>query len=173
MRSLIGLAASWIFICAGGCDLVGTERQPLTAGPSTVVDQKPATGPFDAGGPETAPSSDAMSTDASGAPPVPGTYAAMCRHYCETLQETDVYACLVSADANDCASFSLGITSECIDLRCASKLVQPSLCLTQCDALAMAHSSYCKTAPDGDAGCASPPAAQSAACQAGCTVDSP
>jgi hypothetical protein len=173
MRSLVGLVAVLAFIFAAGCDLVSSERQPLTAGPSGVVAEKRAPDPADAGGSEAAPAIDAISTDASGPPPTPGTYEAMCRHYCETLQETDMYACLVSADANDCASRFMGIAVECLDLRCASKLVQPSLCLTQCDALTMNESSYCKAGPADAAVCASSPTAQNDACRADCTVDSP
>jgi hypothetical protein len=174
MRAIFGfLAAVSAIAGATGCELVGSDRQPLTAGGSTVVEQKPTNEMPDAGAPETATSPSTSTLDAGKLTPLPGTYEAMCLHYCETLEKTLVYGCLASVHADDCASRLLGTVAQCVDLRCAPKLVTPSLCLLQCDSLAMSQSSYCKTAQDDASACVAPPATQNQDCGAGCTVDSP
>jgi hypothetical protein len=172
-RAVLGFLTISALASAAGCDMVGSERQPLTAGGSGIVEQKPTSATPDAGVPETAVPLEVFTRDASAPTPLPGTYEAMCLHYCETLEETLVYSCLVSVGADDCASRFMGTVAQCVDLRCTPKLVTPSLCLVQCDALTTNQSSYCKTAPATAPVCASPPAAQNQACRAGCAVDSP
>lgn len=177
MRTVLGFVAVSALAGAAGCDLVGSERQPLTASAS-VVEQEAAKALPDADAPETgapqnASTLDASALDAIAPTALPGTYAAMCQHYCETLQETLVYSCLVSVAADDCVSRFQGAAAQCVDLRCASKLVTPSLCLVQCDALARNQSTYCETAPATVPVCASPQATQDEGCRSACTVGSP
>jgi hypothetical protein len=122
-----------------GCDdVTGTRREPL----STVVTQ-PAS---DGGG---------------------GGYEAMCRNYCAALHDTGFYDCLASGGAADTCAADAPTANQCYDLRCAPHLVQPSLCLTQCDALASRYSSVCAAAAP-NALCPSSPADHDQACRAGC-----
>jgi hypothetical protein len=101
--------------------------------------------------------------------PAPVTYEAMCRHYCETLETTVVLSCLASGgSAADCAARFPAWADRCEELRCAPRLVEPSLCLVQCDALANQYATYCGQASADAARCAQPAASQAQACRAGC-----
>lgn len=101
--------------------------------------------------------------------PTPVTYEAMCRHYCEALERTVVYNCLVSDTTVDaCTARFAGWADECEELRCAPRRVEPSLCLVQCDALAANYTAYCEQAQADPGLCAESPAAHDAACRAGC-----
>ncbi len=108
---------------------------------------------------------DAMSGDDAGDP-----YLLMCRHYCDALEETGVYFCLASGrDAATCAP--AGSAELCFDDRCATRLLPPPLCLTQCDALDSHYRAACGDGGTvaGDArSCPSTPEAHDAACRAGC-----
>ncbi len=106
-----------------------------------------------------------MSGDDAGDP-----YLVMCRHYCDALRETAVYFCLASG--RDVATCAPSASAElCFDDRCATRLLPPPLCLTQCDALDRDYRAAC-----GDGGtvagdatfCALTPEAHDAACRAGC-----
>lgn len=184
----MGLFSSWVTILAFGfvgigCDGLAGDRQPLMAGPPSVVKEKrpalavggaaPDSGLLQDGGLDTLLSSeDLAGSEVSGSAALAGTYQAMCQHYCDTLEKTDLYACL-SMNASDCAARFSTVAAECVDLRCSSELVQPSLCLTQCDALATNLSAYCRIAPAGVTACASPLVKQNETCRAGCNVSSP
>jgi hypothetical protein len=99
-------------------------------------------------------------------------YDAMCLHYCKTLQETDVLACLSSGryDA-DCAAATASTTDTCFDLRCRPRRVDVSLCLIQCDALARFYTGRCPVAGNAsDPSCASSQADHDAACRSGCVL---
>jgi hypothetical protein len=100
--------------------------------------------------------------------PVPVTYEAMCRHYCESLERTVVYNCLVSDTADTCAARFTAWADGCEELRCATRLVERPLCLAQCDSLAATRAAYCGQAQPGDERCAEPAATQDDACRAGC-----
>jgi hypothetical protein len=171
-RVLVGVLGIAAAAVAAGCDEVGTQRQPLSVGAS-VVEQKPAAATPDGGDTDAAAPAQAVTSPVGAPVPIPGSYEAMCRHYCETLEKTLVYACLVQGRDDDCTTRFLGTTARCIDLRCAPRLVEPSLCLVQCDALEANESSYCETAPVPDPVCATPPATRNEVCHAGCSVDSP
>jgi hypothetical protein len=97
-------------------------------------------------------------------------YAAMCRFYCATLEETDVYACIArGSEASGCSATYTGLRDECWDIRCAPHLVPWSLCSEQCDSLATFYGMVCAgvTPADGTL-CPSSPADHDAACRAGC-----
>jgi hypothetical protein len=75
MRTIFGfLAAVSAIAGATGCELVGSDRQPLTAGGSTIVEQKPTNEMPDAEAPEIAASPRTSTLDASKPTPLPGTY---------------------------------------------------------------------------------------------------
>jgi hypothetical protein len=98
----------------------------------------------------------------------PVTYEAMCRHYCEALEHTVVYNCLVSDSADTCAARFTAWADRCEELRCAPRLVERSLCLAQCDSLAATRAAYCGRAQPDDGRCAEPAATDDASCRAGC-----
>lgn len=100
-------------------------------------------------------------------------YQTMCRRYCATLEQTDLYHCLVGGGAPlDCATTVNGLTDQCVQLRCGPPdRVQKALCLTQCDALARSYDVYCAgSANDSGATelCPSSPSKHDLACRADC-----
>jgi hypothetical protein len=106
-------------------------------------------------------------------PPEPGSatdYAGMCRHYCETLAQTVLYLCLNRGSASaDCAGPVQGDADRCYELRCVPRLVQPSLCLRQCEALATQYEPFCTNADvTREALCPSSPEAHDRECRLGC-----
>jgi hypothetical protein len=125
-----------------------------------------------------------VQTDASvavGDPPPPPTcravpevagfdYQAMCRHYCDTLDETLRYASLAGGQAPAPADAG-GVSQQCWELRCVPRCVDQALCFTQCDADATQYAPVCADADAGadDAVCPSSPDDHLAACRAGCS----
>jgi hypothetical protein len=108
-------------------------------------------------------------------PTTPVTYEQMCRHYCETLESTVIYRCLGGGeDEATCRERFAGHADQCESLRCAPRLVQPSLCLLQCDSLARVYAPVCGAldAPLGGSICPVTPAASDEACRAGCALPS-
>jgi hypothetical protein len=103
--------------------------------------------------------------------PAPGSYEAMCHHYCETLEQTNVYFCVSHGrgDLTGCAAQIGDLASQCEALRCAPKLVDPALCLTQCGGLAALYGPLCADAA-GTPECPATPQAHDDACRAGCAV---
>jgi hypothetical protein len=125
---------------------------------------------------EPSPTPDAM----RGTPAAPvlvvgeGDYETMCRHYCRTLEETLLYRCAGSGgQVATCRENASGTTGRCYELRCAPKLVEPSLCFTQCDSLARFYDPFCANPGPATADvCASPPAEHDRACREGCSPSS-
>jgi hypothetical protein len=176
VRALFGFLAVSSLVVVASCDVVGTERRRLSAGASSVVEQRPTTASQDADAPEAevVPHVVAVAVDGGAPAPEPGTYEAMCRHYGDTLEATLVYHCLDSGGgADDCTSRFATTAVQCVDLRCVPKLVTPGLCLVQCDGLAESQAAYCAGAPAGTPACAPSATMQNAACRAGCAVASP
>jgi hypothetical protein len=100
----------------------------------------------------------------------PIDYPTMCRHYCHTLEQTDFYACLVGGRSpDDCVNQVSAIEDQCFELRCAPELVQPSLCVQQCDSLDAAYAQACGPAAAPDV-CPSPAADHDQSCRDGCVV---
>jgi len=107
----------------------------------------------------------------AGAPSSDDAYAAMCRHYCEALVDTNVYGCIdAGGDAAGCIAQAPG-AEQCVQLRCVTMLVQPSLCTQQCDIAATRYTSVCSgsNAPAAPL-CQSPPADYDSTCRAGCVL---
>jgi hypothetical protein len=104
-------------------------------------------------------------------------YVAMCRHYCDTLEETHRYVALSRGETPADAG---SVSQQCYDLRCVPQCVDKALCLTQCDAANGYYGAVCATADAGadNAVCPSSPDDHLAACRAGCspppaTIDLP
>lgn len=115
------------------------------------------------------PSNGAIVVERPPGSPAPVTYEEMCRHYCWTLEKTVIYNCLASGTGPDeCAARFPDWATRCEELRCAPRLVERSLCLLQCDALANQYATYCDQATADADRCAQPAAAQDQACRAGC-----
>ena len=148
----------------------------------TVADQgralsTPSTTPTDAAAHDV-PGPVTGSPAEAGVPDAATDYEAMCRHYCETLKETVFFLCVASGeDATMCAETYAGHADRCFDLRCVPRLVDPSLCLRQCDSLAPHYESVCATADPADTStlplCPLSPAAHDAACRLGCAPAMP
>ena len=124
-----------------------------SAGASTVVDQPPD----------------------AGAPDPDGAYEAMCRSYCQALWETNLYHCVSDGgDGPGCVQRleDAGISADlCFQIRCVPKLVPPSLCLQQCDAVATMYGPVCGGASVPPAPlCPSPPDDHDRACRSGCAA---
>ncbi|HEY7376379.1 MAG TPA: hypothetical protein VIF57_29740 [Polyangia bacterium] len=95
-------------------------------------------------------------------------YVAMCRHYCDTLEETQRYVSLSRGEAPADA----GTTSaQCYELRCVPRCVDQALCLTQCGAAGMYYTAVCADADAGadNAVCPASPDDHLNACRAGCS----
>ena len=100
------------------------------------------------------------------------SYNAMCRHYCQALEETDVLVCASSGgDAESCTTSWSSTTDTCFDLRCSSRRVDLSLCLQQCHVLATGYADRCPVAgPSSDPLCPASQADHDDACRAGCVL---
>jgi hypothetical protein len=98
----------------------------------------------------------------------PPDYVAMCRHYCEALHETGIYVCAKrSNDAAGCKE-TTPTADLCYELRCAPRLVEPSLCLTQCDSLRVVYDELCADGTGPADLCATPSAEHDRGCRDGC-----
>jgi hypothetical protein len=174
-RTLFAALGISALVVSAACDQIAGESHPLSASPAvaTVTTARPSA---DADAPEAAIADETLVSDA-GAPdtgvaaPAAGTYEAMCLHYCATLEQTLLYACLVRG-ADDCAATSAGTTTRCLDARCAQRLVQPPACLGQCDALESFQSTYCQQVGGGPA-CVAAAATQDDTCRQACAVTTP
>ena len=95
-------------------------------------------------------------------------YPAMCRHYCDTLDETLRYASLAGGQAAPDAGT---VSQQCWELRCVPRCVDQAVCFTQCDADATQYAAVCADAGAGadNAVCPSSPDDHLAACRAGCS----
>ena len=99
-------------------------------------------------------------------------YPAMCRHYCDTLDETSRYLALSRGEAPAAEG---SVSQTCYDLRCVPKCVDQALCFTQCEAAATQYAALCGSAPDAgrDTVCPLSVEDHDAACRAGCTPLAP
>jgi hypothetical protein len=106
------------------------------------------------------------------APAIGDAYAAMCRHYCQTLEETDLLACVAgNRDVERCQTLVAGTTDGCFNARCVQGRVDLSLCFTQCGVVAREYGNRCPPAGDpADPLCPSSTADHDAACRAGCVL---
>jgi hypothetical protein len=95
-------------------------------------------------------------------------YAAMCSHYCDTLDATLTYACLAEHRSDTCPADGARTTAQCEELRCTPKLVTVELCLRQCDSLRAPYAAICANPAPG-APCPSSPGERDRQCRAGCT----
>lgn len=95
-------------------------------------------------------------------------YQRMCRHYCDTLDETSRYLALSRGEAPADAG---SVSQTCYELRCVPKCVDQALCFTQCEAAGTQYAAVCGNAPDAgsDAVCPSSVEDHAAACRAGCS----
>jgi hypothetical protein len=159
-----------------GCDDWNDRGSlPLTAVEPAPVNTITPTSGADAGTLAEPPASG--DTGAPAITPSSGSYETMCRNYCGALEQTLVYACIGGAqyDAATCGARFAGTETQCWEIRCVPKLVEPGLCPTQCDSLAAAYASACGANGTSPAGalfvCETPPAVHDAACRAGCAVD--
>jgi hypothetical protein len=94
-------------------------------------------------------------------------YEAMCRHYCDTLEESSRY---LSLSRGEMPADAGSVSSTCYELRCAPKCVDLALCLTQCDGAGQNYAAVCAAADAGadEAVCPETPEDHVAACRAGC-----
>jgi len=118
-------------------------------------------------------------TDAAMAPDGPAVlpdgsdagYEAMCRRYCQALQETDVLACTSTGrQLDDCKAVTSSTVDVCFDQRCRPHRVSLDLCFSQCDSLARLYDGRCPVSPSSDPLCPLSPAEHDAACRAGCVL---
>jgi len=140
-------------------DIPADTQQALASFADRMDDPPAASNPVVVGPPD------------AGAPSSEDVYAAMCRHYCEALVDTDVYACVNrGGDAAGCIT-TVGGPDLCIQLRCVPKRIDPSLCAQQCDAAATQYGRVCtaSNAP-GAPLCQTPPADYDSTCRAGCAL---
>jgi hypothetical protein len=96
----------------------------------------------------------------------------MCRHYCDTLDETSRYLALSRGEA---PADEGSVSQTCYELRCVPKCVDQALCFTQCEAAATQYAALCGSAPDAgrDTVCPLSVEDHDAACRAGCTPLAP
>lgn len=162
---------------ATGCDgLLDFGHRDLTVDPPPTSDPPP---PPDMSVPQQRDASaDEAATPIRSCPMVTADpsidYVAMCRHYCDTLEETQRYLSLSRGETPGDA----GVTSQqCYDLRCVPRCVDQALCLTQCGAAGMYYAAVCANADAGasvdDAICPSSPDDHLTACRAGCSPPPP
>jgi len=158
---VVSMVVVLLAVTGFGCDWLDDQGLPPwpKSSPKAAPDAAAPVAATDGG---SAPDSDGHS----------GSYDAMCLHYCQALEETDVLVCASSGrDANTCAATTASTTSDCVALRCQPQLVDLALCLTQCDSLARAYAARCPAAAaPSDALCPSSQADHDAACRAGCVL---
>jgi hypothetical protein len=147
-----------------GCD-EGRVLQSQTSVPEDPAVPEVPVEP-DAGAPDALPGADAEA---------PTGYEAMCRHYCQTLEQTLLYRCLeAEGPSAGCAGRFEGTTAQCFDLRCVPMKVPPYLCPVQCDSLATFYQPACARADlAGDPLCALPAGEHDRLCRQGCTIGPP
>ena len=167
-KALAGFVLAAVLPLACG-NLIDFSDRPLTDNPPVRQD---------AG----APPDDAGASDGGGSDVPPVTcravtvdpavdYEAMCRHYCDTLDETTRYLALAQGRTPPAA----GTTSQtCYQLRCVPKCVDQALCWTQCEAAGTQYSAVCGTAEIApDTVCPVSLEDHAAACRAGCNPAAP
>ncbi len=145
-------------------NLIDFSDRPLTDNPP--VKQDAGAPPDDAGANDDA-GSDAPPVTCRAVTVDPAVdYEAMCRHYCDTLDETLRYLSL----AQGRAPAPVGTTSQmCYELRCVPRCVDQALCFTQCEAAGTQYSAVCGTAEIApDTVCPLSLEDHAAACRAGC-----
>lgn len=163
-RNLVVAIAGVLLVVPGaGCDWIRQIDDPN--GPlAPTSTRKPA---LDASAPDAG-----VVVVADAAAPLSEGYAAMCSHYCKTLEETDVFACAANGrEVQACRDIASSTPARCFDLRCVPQLVDLSLCFAQCDSVATFYVNRCPVAGDPtDSLCMSSHAAHDAACRAGCVL---
>ena len=150
-----GPACDWISLVG---EAGGPTRPPPGQPPSdaAILDGRPPATP------------DAGVTADSGAPG--DGYDAMCRHYCQALEETDLLGCTSTGrPLDECQAIS-PTADSCFDLRCRPRRVDVALCLRQCDSLRGLYDGRCSVEPSSDPLCPAPPAEHDAACRASCML---
>ena len=140
------VAALWlvgVFLTGCGDGTAPTSRLALVVGPSDAAD-----------------------------PNAPHDYPTMCRHYCHALQQSLFYSCVQSGGSPDrCLDKFISTEDQCFQGRCVPQLVQPTLCLKQCDGLDGTYQSVCPpTSTDLDL-CPLIPDLHDQSCREGCVVD--
>ncbi|HEY4187554.1 MAG TPA: hypothetical protein VGP07_20930 [Polyangia bacterium] len=167
-RSVVVVAGMLLAGTGGACDwthVLGDRDLPPPTSSHKPVPDAAAPDATPVVTPDGATAPDSGSGNAS--------YDAMCRHYCQTLAETDVLVCAASVggDAESCTAKWSSTTDECFDLRCGTGRVGLPLCLEQCDALATDYNDRCPVVgPSSDPLCPASQAAHDAACRAGCVL---
>jgi len=146
--------------------LIDFNDRPLTDNPPVKQD---------AGAPDAGANDDGANDGGSDVPPVtcravtvdPAVdYEAMCRHYCDTLDETSRYLSL--AQGRTPAPVGT-LSAMCYELRCVPRCVDQALCWTQCEAAGTQYSTVCGTAEiSPDTVCPVALEDHAAACRAGC-----
>lgn len=161
--STVAAALSVTALLGSGCDgLFDTGRElqqtpPVTTSRDASVDMPPEVPP---------PTCRAVTPD----PAI--DYPAMCRHYCDTLDETSRYLALSRGEAPADAG---NVSQICYELRCVPKCVDQALCLTQCEAAATQYVAVCANAQDAGSNpvCPSSSEDHDARCRAGCSPPAP
>jgi|KBSMisStandDraft_5_1062788.scaffolds.fasta_scaffold229340_2 hypothetical protein len=99
-------------------------------------------------------------------------YLKMCRHYCDTLDETLRYLVLSRGETPADAGT---VSQQCYDMRCVPRCVDQALCFTQCDAAAMNYAAVCANADAGPDNTLCPSSTDDhlSACRAGCSPPAP
>lgn len=111
------------------------------------------------------------SVDAAAPGDGPAGYDGMCRHYCQTLQETDILACVSCGGELDGCRAAEPTADTCFEARCTGQRVDVPLCLMQCDAVARYYDQRCPVVgPSTDPLCPASQADHDSACRAGCAL---
>jgi hypothetical protein len=139
--------------------LIGACAQNPPLGPDPVPEVPPA--------PEVPPVPQPPPPPAE-TPASPSSYETMCRHYCQTLDDTNFFICLGQHGAVEaCRTQAAHTTERCYDDRCLPHLVSHDLCQTQCEVVSGLYGSYCQGQPAGEV-CPDPPQQHLADCRRGC-----
>jgi hypothetical protein len=161
-----GIAAAGLALSAllgTGCDAFDFEKDHLGETPPRQDPPPTMTPP-----PEMTPVEEPPPprTCSAVVPEATPAYEAMCRHYCDTLEETHLYLDLAAGRPPEPA----GATSQlCYEIRCEPRCVPEELCFTQCGAVASHYEAVCADAESApDTVCPLSPADHDAACRAGC-----
>jgi hypothetical protein len=121
MRRRPGIAtASFLFsaLLGGGCGLNLDFNRRLESAP-----------------PQDPPMNDVRTCEAV-VPEATPAYEAMCRHYCDALEETLTYAGSNSEPQG-------AVSQSCYELRCVPRCVSHDTCVQQCHALGVQYQSVC------------------------------